>query len=316
MRYSKATLDAVIYWVGLIVFLLVPTLALLVLVFGIVATKATSRVRNSAVLYWAYWPTWAFILCYLAAIIGTGVGDDIYSTYLYEYYELNALQEYSSINPVNTTGERYQDAGVVTFISSAGVDIARGGCQKDGSVYCIAPVLQGSDTITAESTTGYYDFFMAGIGCCTCPFTEFRCGAWDTSGDAGGYRLRSASDVTEYKKAAEAWASTYSKNMSHPLFFEMVEDSDDSFTEIAPQGWYEAAVAWLLALLGFMLIYFVLNTLLKCLQEGGWASAIDTPMPPPGIGRMLVPQVLPQMHKHYMRQLGPLDEQEGTFVVL
>mmetsp|Transcript_38804 Transcript_38804/g.91254 ORF Transcript_38804/g.91254 Transcript_38804/m.91254 type:complete len:383 (-) Transcript_38804:43-1191(-) len=301
-RYKHENVMGFVYFAGLAILMAYPTLAVFTLIAGIVATKFASRVRWSAVVFWMWWPWWKFTLCVAAAMIGTRIGSGLWFSNFLPYHEVARLQAYGDVDPWRTSGDRLQDLGLAMFNESAGVDRVRSGCFKDSNVFCIAPIVRGGRVQFNEQTLpppGAYDFFMAGMDCCGCPVTEFRCGSWDSPGALGGVRVMDATEVQFYRLAAQDWAATYGKTLNRPIFFKWVENARDEWRELHGRGMNEEVLALATAAFCLPIICFLLNIILKLLCDNELAAPIDTPVPGGGIGRLFMQHTLPEMHKHY-----------------
>mmetsp|Transcript_67513 Transcript_67513/g.170347 ORF Transcript_67513/g.170347 Transcript_67513/m.170347 type:complete len:377 (-) Transcript_67513:8-1138(-) len=298
-RYSSEAAMAVLYCAGLFALLVFPAAAFCLLFFGVVAAACKTRVRGSAVLYWMWWPFWRLVICVGAAFLGTYIGNHLWYSLFYPHTRMERLQAYTEIDPRFATSQRLQDAGIVAFSSSAKVDRARIGCLKDGSTFCVAPIIYGGSNVSNQSQ----DLFMAGVDCCDCPGDgEFRCGHWNTPGMLGGLRVLHEQSLSMYHKSAVKWASTYAKTVNTPTFFEWVGDPLDAYNELEERGERLRILAILLVPIMIILVTVVLNGILEFLCKRGFAAQIETPPPPPGLGRALSARFLPHLHKHHELQ--------------
>ncbi|OLQ01225.1 hypothetical protein AK812_SmicGene16032 [Symbiodinium microadriaticum] len=160
----------------LFVFLVFPTMELVVLLIGIVAAAIWRGVRWQSVVFWTWWPFWKFLLCVGAASLGTALGGSLWQHSYHPSQLLSKMQVYESISPANATGLRLQDAGQISFATAVGVNRQMTGCLKDGATFCIAPVVAigEKDGLRVPANMSQYDLFMVGVDCCECP-GEFRC---------------------------------------------------------------------------------------------------------------------------------------------
>jgi len=299
-RFEQEAVVLMVRMVGLVLLLATPTISLAVLVFGIVVTKFHSCVRWSAATYWAWWPLWKFVLCLLAAVVACTIGNFVWYRHFLPYQQMQRLQAYNNVNPAAVRGVRMQDAGVVVFNTSAGVDRGRTGCLVNGATYCVAPILLGTDLATAPD--GEHDLFMAGYDCCSCP-GEFRCGDWDRPAPAlGGMRIVSIADNPFYRLAAEKWAATYGKPIRQAIFFEWAANPVATWRRMRTQGVRILTLSLLGCPFLLLMLAFLLNGVFKFMNESGYAAPVDTPVPPAGLGNAMSKSFLPQMHKHYTDQ--------------
>jgi len=300
IRYGAEGTTAVLQYVGLTVLLAYPVGAVALLLVGVGAAAAGTRVRSSAVAYWAWWPAWKLILCALAAWAGSSLGNSLWHTQLYPHARMERMQAYSGVDPRTATSTRLQDAGVVAFTASAGVDRTRSGCLHRGSTFCVAPIVPGGE-LAANSSEERQDFFMAGVDCCSCP-GEFRCGAWDVPAAPGGLRIFDADRNDHFRLAAEEWATTHGRTLRRPMFFSWVTDPVAAYKELYDRATMVKAFALVVGPLTIVLAAVALNGAIGLLVGAKLAAPIETPLPPPGLGRALSSQLLPHMHRHYMLQ--------------
>lgn len=251
-------------------------------------------------MYWMWWPFWRLTLCVAAACLGTYIGNQLWYSLFFPHTRMERLQAYSNVDPLVATSKRLQDAGIVTFNKSVGVDRARTGCMKDGVTFCVAPIVfQGSSA--ANISDQPQDLFMAGVDCCECP-GEFRCGDWNSPQTLGGLRVLSEQSNRMYHQSAVKWASTFQKKVNSPMFFEWVADPIVAYNELEERGVRLKILAILVIPTMIILTVVLLNGILELLCRVGIAAPIETPPPPPGLGRALNARFLPHLHKHYEQQ--------------
>lgn len=286
-RYGSEGLIAVVHAIGLAVLLGMPAIALGTLVFGIAMAKLHSRVRWSAVFYWTWWPFLKLVLFIAAAVLGTMLGNYLWVNKFYPYTRLGELQAYQNVDPARVSGVRLQDAGVVSFSDSAGVDRTRTGCLQNRVTYCVAPIVpdgqisEGADRVPHKR----YDLFMAGVDCCSCP-GEFRCGDWRKARQPGGLRVIDERS-SFFQLAADDWAATHGKEVGHPVFFEWVDDSVDSFKGLYSEGLRLLLVALLTVPSACLVLAAVLNGVLRVLLRLGVVAPLETPLPTRGLAALL-----------------------------
>lgn len=267
---------------------------------------ATAR----AMVYWSFWPTWTFILCFLGALLGFMLGYFIWSSNIKAYREVSQLQVYQDIDPALVPGDQIADAGLVEFTKSVDVDRARGGCfVQAGTTYCVAPILHGGnveDSLGNAPRLGSYDFFAVGLNCCNCPNQDFRCGDWENPLAQGGIRSTDFVSRPFYRLAVDQWAARWLKVSEHPLFFEWVQAPVREWES----WWLNAAHTVLLAACGLPAAAFctalLLGKLLSLLVAAEYASPLGTPGPPSGFERAWR-RLLPELLEHHIeekRQIG------------
>lgn len=295
IRYSSPTLDSIILYSGLTVLLAYPTVALGLLVFGVVVARLHARVRWSAVMYWAYWPFWKLAMCLIAAAIGMQIGNYLWFSYFYSHQRYQNLQAYSGINAETTAGVRLMDAGIVTFDEGTGVDRMRISALKNGAVYCIAPILKNGTLQANPNDDSTYDLFMVGTDCCD--NGEFRCGEWNLPGVPGGMRLLNEQATAMYRLASQDWATTYSKTVMHPIFFEWTSDPISAYTGMLTRGYKILALSLFLFPAATMIVAILLNGIIHLLADSGVATTLSAPLPQGSVGRMLSSRFLPDIYK-------------------
>lgn len=279
--------------VQLLVFLLdaalvaVPLVSFAVLVAGVGHTVRTSRARVGATIFWMWWPTWRFVLALVAMIVGISFGNYLWYNQFRLYYKYKQLQAYDNVDSWMVNGDRIQDAGVVRFNYTVGVDRSRAGCLVNGVTYCIAPIVRDGVVMPGvpQTRSGYHDLFMAGIDCCNCPITDFRCGDWNNPEGMGGFRLLNEHDRRFYRLAAERWSVTWQKPIKHTVFFHWVSEPVERWRELYTRGQHLMLLGFVLTIAGGFLIVVLLNGLLKLLFDMEIAVPLESPAPPVSIDR-------------------------------
>jgi len=288
---------------GLFLLLVMPIMAVVVLIFGIVSTKLHSRIRASATAYWMWWPMWKLIFCVLAASLGSSVGNMLWRQYLLPYQQNMRLQAYGNVDPAGVYPNRLADSGLAVFNSSAGVDRIRGGCLKNGNTYCIAPIILGSD-LNKTAPDAQHELFMVGTDCCTCP-GEFRCGDWNKPAQGlGGFRVTNENLNDYYRLAVKSWSAAYGYTSKAPIFYTWTADPVTLWKDLREQGVRLLLLSLFGAPFALLVIGMAINGIFKLLIEFGYCGPIDTPMPPPGLGKTLSEKLLPQMNRHYNEQMA------------
>lgn len=295
-RYENERLLVCLYYLGLLAVLVTPVLGAGLLLLNVAASS--ERVRPPNVVFSAWWPFWRLVLCAGAAFAGSSIGNHLWYEQFFPHTRMERLQAYNNVDPREVGGKRLQDAGVVGFNDSAGVDRTRSGCLKDGATYCVAPIVAGGELAAAASavlgTIPTQDLFMSGMDCCDCP-GEFRCGDWDVPMPLGGFRVFDAARHGYYRLAAEEWAATHQKSLGQPIFFEWTADPVRAFNELHAKGMRLKVSALLICPVLVVLTTVVLNSVLGMLCRSGWATPIETfPALAPGLGRAMSSRFLRQ----------------------
>lgn len=322
--YALATL--VVTVIGAVALMAWPTLAVYLYFYGTWKVVSKSVARSSSVLFWLYWPFWRFVLCLVALALAYDLGDQLWFGHFQLYEEYYRLQAYDNVDSNRITGTRLQDAGIVRFNTTDGVDRARAGCIVNGRTYCVAPIISGGVVKpgVAQSSTGVQDLFMAGVDCCNCPVTDFRCGDWDeTSGNLGGMRLFNAENNKMFRLAAEKFGANYDKVMVNGVFFQWANNPLIAWAELYSRGAHLAALYLIFAVFGSFFIMVVLNGFMKLLTVYQVAAPINEHPPAiPGLHHGFgspVRDFIPKEYQSYLDQQEPLrasNEQDPHFVVL
>lgn len=298
---------------GVFVIMLWPTAALWVYTSGTWKVARSSVARSSAVVFWVYWPFCRFAACLAAVIIAYCVGNHLWYNNFRLYIEYHRLQAYDNVDAYTVTGNRMQDAGLVVFNETNGVDRSKAGCIVNGHTFCIAPILQTGVVKPGEkqSRTDINDLFMAGIDCCNCPVTDFRCGDWDDpKGTLGGMRLLDDETRKMYRLAVEKWNVDYQKVSVHSVFFTWVNDPVAAWKELWTRGFQLAVIAAIFGVLGSFLVMVVLNGLMKLLRDLQIAAPLDDGPPTmPGLSlggaHMDRRSFIPDEYRFYLAQRDP-----------
>jgi hypothetical protein len=306
----------------------IPAVSLGVYTFGIYKTVRHSVARSSAVLFWLYWPFCRFVACVVAAGLAWTVGNNIWYNQWQLYYEYAHLQAYDNVDTYTVTGSRMQDAGMVVFNETNGVDRARGSCLVSDHIYCIAPIVQGGklDRLDKQNRVGINDIFMAGIDCCSCPMTDFRCGDYaDPHTPIGGMRMLNEESRKLFRVAMQKWSVDWDQHTSHGIFFNWVNDPVTVWKEMWAHGWNLWQLAVIFGVFAPFLGNVILNGFMKVLREFQIAAPLDDycldnpdislygtsygPYGPAGLGQPIpgpeTKSFVPEEYRDYLNQREP-----------
>jgi hypothetical protein len=255
-----------------------PAVCLAVYAGGIYKTIRNSVARSSSVVFWLYWPCCRFLACMVAVGLAWTVGNNIWYNQWQLYYEYAHLQAYDNVDTYSVTGNRMQDAGLVVFNETNGVDRARGSCLVSDHIYCIAPIVRGGqlNRLDKQNRVGINDVFMAGIDCCSCPMTDFRCGDYaDPHTPIGGMRLLNEESRKLFRVAMQKWSVDWDKKTTHGIFFNWVNDPVAKWKELWAHGWNLWQLAVIFGLFAPFLFNVIMNGLMKVLREFQIAAPLD-----------------------------------------
>jgi len=322
-RFHAPVLTAIVMWSVVAIVMIAPILAVVIYVGGIWTTIRSSVARFSAVVFWLYWPFWRLAAMLVAVVLACSYGDHLWYNYFQLYEEYYRLQAYDNVDSYIVSGNRLQDAGLVVFNTSSGVDRSKAGCIVNGHTYCVAPIIQTGVVKpgVAQSKSGVQDLFMAGIDCCNCPVTDFRCGDWDdSSGKLGGMRLLDAEKNRMFNLAAEKWMATYQKVSSHGVFFEWANEPIVAWKMLWNHGFHLAMLYCIFGVCGSFLLMVILNGLMRLLREFQIAAPIDEKPPLwPGLSLGADPlkrDFIPHDYQNYMAQGDPRGVEDTKFLIL
>jgi len=322
-RFNAPLLTSIILWLVVVIIMVWPVVAMVVYVGGIWRTIRESVARLSAVVFWLYWPFWRLAAIVVAVALACSYGDHLWYNYFRLYEEYYRLQAYDNVDPYMVSGTRLQDAGLVVFNTSSGVDRSKASCIVNGHTYCVAPIIRGGvvNPGVSQSNSGAQDLFMAGIDCCNCPVTDFRCGDWDdSSGKLGGMRLLDKANSRMFRLAAEKWMANYDKVIAHGVFFEWANEPIVAWKKLWRHGFHLAMLYCIFGICGSLLVVVILNGLMRLLREFQIAAPIDEHAPMlPGLSLghdSLKRDLIPLEYRSYLDQQEPRGEANSKFLIL
>lgn len=162
------------------------------------------------------------LMCLLATGLGCGLGFYDYYKYTYPYQVYENARWYTDVRPSENPAAK-QDAGTITFSSSAFVDYTKGlGYQDSETRTCVAPIIG----IASDSFVGYW---AVGEGTCCRRRGRFLCGDVLNTEAKSGLVLRKAGlhdpGLEQYKKAADQAGTVYGYTVpDEPIFVHWTAD--------------------------------------------------------------------------------------------
>jgi hypothetical protein len=178
-------------------------------------------------------PSWLLLLSLalaLAWMLGIALGFLNYTKNTLPYEQMIHLNSYSDVNPALMRGAQLMDAGSVMFTESSYLNLNKSMGFKNQEVYCVAPIVQGTD----EQAT--YDFWAVGMDCCSGRKNDFHCEGAKNPHVHGALRLIPSTARPFYRLAVQQAEATHKIKAHHPLFFYWVEDPQDRI-----ESWRDAA---------------------------------------------------------------------------
>mmetsp|Transcript_21520 Transcript_21520/g.47303 ORF Transcript_21520/g.47303 Transcript_21520/m.47303 type:complete len:323 (+) Transcript_21520:174-1142(+) len=192
-----------------------------VLVLGTAAYLAFQCWMNKGKLGW---PLYFLLALLVADFEANQWGEWTWKKLMGPAYDYENLQTYGNINPSNSTGKRFGDAGVMYFSQGTSMDRSSAGCFVNDQTYCIAPIVRTDSGILDLASNSSQDFFAVGVDCCDCPVVNFRCGAWADPFASSGLRQVDNADLAYYLLAAQKWSAAFNRPTVNPLFFHFASD--------------------------------------------------------------------------------------------
>lgn len=160
-------------------------------------------------------------LCLVAVIFGNTLGVYNYDTHFLQYWAYDENRTYSNVLP-SEPAAAHADAGKLEFAQEARIDTTKAVGYKEGSVYCVAPVMAATQSARIE-------YWAAGVDCCK-QRADFQCDdANDDQARSGVVILDTNSIIASphdyYVKAVmEAEAAYDLVSAKHPLFIRWVRE--------------------------------------------------------------------------------------------
>jgi hypothetical protein len=180
------------------------------------------------------WYSFLGILTLIAVVAGNIVGVYIYSQFFLQYWAYDMNRTYTNVLP-SEPAAAHADAGIIQFAASARIDTTKAVGYKSGQVYCVAPVMD-------ETQTSRVEYWAAGDDCCK-QRADFTCdSAADPSAqqgvvifDANSWFFQSRREYYELAvKQAEAAYDIVSA--PDPIFIRWVSNGKEVQTEFAYYG--------------------------------------------------------------------------------
>lgn len=184
-------------------------------------------------------PTWIifmFITCLFAWLLGLVAGDVNFYTNMEPFYDVSNLNTYRNVDPSSMRGTQLMDAGRISFTADAKLDVSMSMGFKNLNVYCVAPIVSGSDPKHMAS----YDFWAVGMDCCSGSRADFHCGEFNNARAAAGLRLMRDDQRPFFRLAVQQAEAAYKIRACHPLFFQWMADPIEHTMAYSDEGnkWY------------------------------------------------------------------------------
>jgi hypothetical protein len=219
--------------------------------------------------------SWFYFLamcCLLAIFAGCLSGLYNYWTHMYLYWSYDEAATYSNVLP-SEPAEARSDAGKIIFATTARVDTTRAVGFKEGSEYCVAPILDNT-----QSEHPRVQYWAAGMDCCTAR-GDFGCDdAWNPKSHsglvilntgagqqsvstrgrkatAGGTAMMLGTPLADYyfRAVRLAQASFDLTSVEHPIFVRWVVDPDR-----LQNDYWRLGIGWLVAVICVYLLFAII----------------------------------------------------------
>lgn len=168
-------------------------------------------------------PTWLIFLCatcFMAWLLGVLGGDVNFFNHMEPYYDVSNLNTYPNVDPSRMRGQQLMDAGRIMFTPNTSLDLSRSMGFKNMELYCVAPIVSGSDPKHIPS----YDFWAVGMNCCSGNRADFHCGEFNNARAGAGLRLMRDDQRAFFRLAVQQAEAAYNIRADHPLFFYWMQD--------------------------------------------------------------------------------------------
>jgi len=166
-------------------------------------------------------PTWFiffFWTCLIAWMVAVCCGYLNFLHNMRPYYDVSNLNMYPQVDPAQFHGQQMMDAGQISFVDGAHLDLSRSMGFRNQATYCVAPIVTGSEVL------GTYDFWAVGLDCCSGGSADFQCGEFNNQNAHAGLRLMDDDQRSFYRLAVQQAEAAYSIEARHPLFFHWMSE--------------------------------------------------------------------------------------------
>jgi hypothetical protein len=191
-----------------------------VLLLGLQAQDARKKRRSEPTFH-----VFTFATAFLAWSTAVVFGDYNFYHYMQPFYDLYNLNSYRAIDPALDKGQRLMDAGQVTFVPFAGLDMTKSMGFKNLDTYCVVPISKRSRNSTSFQQLANYDFWAIGINCCAGNSGgDFRCGEYSNPNVHSGLRLMKEEQRAFFRLAVQQAEAAFNIKAAHPLFLHWMQD--------------------------------------------------------------------------------------------
>lgn len=202
--------------------------AVFTLVIGACAAQNVTQMVHSSPSYQPTWFIFLFLTTLVAVALGPVLGDQNFWQNMQPYYDLQNLNDYSSVDPTRMRGQQMMDAGRVQFLDGATLDLRKAYAFQNLDTYCVAPISMYNPQMGSATPLNSYDFWAVGINCCggnSTHVVDFKCGAFKSQTAHEGLRLMADDQRAFMRLAVQQAESAHMIKAVHPLFFYWTNDA-------------------------------------------------------------------------------------------
>jgi len=197
------------------------------------------------------------VLCAIAVFFGIVLGYWSYHSYMWAYWSYRTNGEYTNVMP-SEPAIAHADAGKIIFSDFTRVDTAKAAGFKDGTVYCVAPIMDDVPMAKVE-------YWAVGTDCCM-KRADFNCDdAWNPKAKSGMVVMEAnpwiPNNRESYEKAVRLAEATYEiVSAKQPLFVRWVAEP-----EVVQDDFWRSGIGFLVAELS---IYFLASVIFGLISAG------------------------------------------------
>lgn len=216
-----------------------------------------------------YQPTWLiflFLTSLVAAVLGIVMGNSNFWQNMQPYYDLQNLNEYTSVDPSRMRGQQMMDAGRVQFLKGATVDLTKAYAFQNLDTYCVAPITVYNPALGGDTPLTTYDFWAVGLNCCGGNSTrtvDYKCGAYKSTSAQEGLRFVADEQRSFFRLAVQQAESAHMVKAVHPLFFYWTNDASAMMNGYMESAFRNFSVAMIGCFLVQLCLVFVLSYVLS-----------------------------------------------------
>jgi len=247
--------------------------ALAALVIGVMAVQNVMQMMQGSPRYQPTWFIFLFLTSLLAVGLGPMLGDQNFWENMQPYYDLQNLNDYSSVDPTRMRGQQMMDAGRVQFLKGATLDLRKAYAFQNLDTYCVAPITMYDPRLGSATPLNSYDFWAVGINCCgggnSTHAVDFKCGPFKSTTAHEGLRFMADEQRSFLRLAVQQAESAHMIKAEHPLFFYW---SNDALTDM--HAYLEKAFSnFACSMCGFFVIQLCLVLVLSyILSKTGYSN--------------------------------------------